>query len=259
MKNLKLFKALSLAVILALLLSCFAGCGDKEKSGAGKSFNKKKPTATESGGSSTASQDDTPDKGDEKDDTKTPSAEDKELEVLKKMTSKQIGDEIFEEAFKVYFLFDGGNLDFENEDTVEKNGNVYYKVTSKQEMFDSSVDFASYKEFVDFVKRYFSKEFTEKLLKDSYYLNVDGELYTIPVGRGGNMSYHSHSFAVTSAKKGEIVYTVYLKNIKEEYMDQMFTDEDFEASEDMLTTTEIKYNYKKIDGKWVFTDFQSLY
>ena len=116
MKNLKLFKALSLAVILALLLSCFAGCGDKEKSGAGKSFNKKKPTATESGGS-TASQDDTPDKGDEKDDTKTPSAEDKELEALKKMTSKQIGDEIFEEAFKVYFLFDGGNLDFENEDT----------------------------------------------------------------------------------------------------------------------------------------------
>ena len=259
MKNLKFLKAISLAVILSLLATCFAGCGDKEKSGAGKSFNKNKTSAAsskvsdKSGGTSSEK--------DKVDDAKTesPSAEDKELEALKKMTSKQIGEEIFEDAFRVYHLFDGGNLDYENDDTVEKGGTTYHKVKSKQAEFDSSVNFSSYQEFKDYVKRYFSKEFTEKLFKDSYYISVDGELYTIPVGRGGNMAYISHSFAVTSAKSGEIQYTIYLKTIKDEYIDYLFTDEDFEPTEDMITTTEIKYTYKKIDGKWVFTNFQSLY
>lgn len=260
MKNSKWFNVLSLALSLALMVSCFAGCGESQKSGAGKSFDKKKPTSTQSSSTPSKTDGDTTEKNEDGGNTSpTQSKEDKELEKLKNMTSKQIADEVFADAFKVYSLFDGSNLDFENDDTVIRKNLTYHKVKSKQIEFDKDVNFSSYKEFSKYVKRYFSNEFAEKLLSDSYYLNVDGELYTIPVGRGGNMSYHSHSFAVSSAKKGEIVYTVYLKNIKDEYMDQLFTDENFEATEDMLTTTEIKYTYKKIDGKWVFINFQSLY
>ena len=259
MKTSKFLKALALALILALTLFCFAGCGDKESGGAGKSFDKKK-TSNASDKVSNKTDDATSEKDTQSDDkTETPPTQDKELERLKKMTSKQIGEEIFEDAFKVYHLFDGGCLDYEDNDTVEKDNVTYHKVKSKQSEYDSSVNFSSYQEFKGYVRKYFSKEFTEKLFKDTYYMNVDGELYTVPVGRGGNMAYLSHSFAVTSAKSGEIEYTIYLKTIKDEYIDYLFTDDDFEPTDDMITTTEIKYNYKKIDGKWVFTNFQGLY
>lgn len=259
MKTSGFFKSLALALILSLAISCLAGCGDKKSGGAGKLFNKKNSAATSNKVSDKTDGDSSEKENADSGKTETPAAQDKELEALKKMTSKQIGEEIFEDAFKVYHLFDGGCLDHENEVTVKKGDVTYHKVKSKQSEYDSSVNFSSYQEFKDYVRRYFSKEFTEKLFKDTYYMNVDGELYTVPVGRGGNMAYLSHSFAVTSAKSGEIEYTIYLKTIKDEYIDYLFTEEDFEPTDDMITTTELKYNYKKIDGKWVFTNFQGLY
>ena len=121
----------------------------------------------------------------------------------------------------------------------EIDGNYYGKVA------DSRV--SSFAELSDAVHTYFSDEICNQLLTDGLYMEENGVLYQLLADRGGDITRGEIlSQGVTERTDNSVTYTV--------------TVETYDPSVDAVTgSEEIPFLYENIDGKWVFTRFQSIY
>lgn len=192
----------------------------------------------------------------------TEDKEDAELEKFRNMSQAEIETEIFGPAETLYAMFDSTTLYCDANDTLTVDGMTYTAVKSAQPELDSSVDFSIYENFKNYTKTIFSDEFTDKLFKDSIkYVNYNGKLYAVSADRGNDIYYNSRTFAVTKVEKDKIEYTIYAKYIREEYSEDYFNGkwDNTTVPEYALETKEYIYPREKINGKWVFTTFCSVY
>ena len=152
-------------------------------------------------------------------------------------------DAVFNEAYEVYQWFELDKLEVESDENgivmYEIDGNYYGKVA------DSRV--SSFAELSDAVHTYFSDEICNQLLTDGLYMEENGILYQLLADRGGDITRGEIlSQGVTERTDNSVTYTV--------------TVETYDPSVDAVTgSEEIPFLYENIDGKWVFTRFQSIY
>lgn len=152
-------------------------------------------------------------------------------------------DAVFNEAYEVYQWFELDKLEVESDENgivmYEIDGNYYGKVA------DSRV--SSFAELSDAVHTYFSDEICNQLLTDGLYMEENGVLYQLLADRGGDITRGEIlSQGVTERTDNSVTYTV--------------TVETYDPSVDAVTgSEEIPFLYENIDGKWVFTRFQSIY
>ena len=152
-------------------------------------------------------------------------------------------DAVFNEAYEVYQWFELDKLEVESDENgivmYEIDGNYYGKVA------DSRV--SSFAELSDAVHTYFSDEICNQLLTDGLYMEENGILYQLLADRGGDITRGDIlSQGVTERTDNSVTYTV--------------TVETYDPSVDAVTgSEEIPFLYENIDGKWVFTRFQSIY
>ena len=175
-----------------------------------------------------------------------------DLEGLYDLSSDEVYKRYFKRAANVYCLFEGGFLEYYDNESFDYNGMTYYRIKEKQPDC-SYIDFSSYDKFVKSINNIFTKEFTSKLLESDKYINVNGDLYGLLLGRGDNLSYLDSEFTVSSVKEDKIVFTVYSEFIKDEYYDVMF--DDIKITDDMKYTLELEFEMKKQNGKWLFDKF----
>lgn len=93
----------------------------------------------------------------------------------------------------------------------------------------------------------FSEEIVEKLLPEdqqpAHYRDIDGVLYALPADRGTDI--HKGAATASVVQNGDDAYSV---NVTVETL-----------GDDLTTVTGIElcsFPYEKVDGRWVFTDFQ---
>ena len=172
------------------------------------------------------------------------------------LSSAEIYERYFERAANVFGFFDGGYLEYYDNEPYDYNGMTYFRIKGKQSDC-SYIDFSSYDKFSKSINNIFTKEFTSKLLESDNYINVNGELYGLPLGRGGDLSYLESKFTVSSVKDDKIVFTVYSEYVKEEYYDVMF--DNIKITDDMKYTHELEFVMKKQNGKWLFDNFELWY
>ena len=187
--------------------------------------------------------------------------ENPELEAFRNMTQEEIEKDVFGDAEALYAMFDMTTL-YCNDEQMTIGDMTYNAVDSHQPDLDSSVDFSKYENFKNYTRTIFSDEFTDKLFRENErYVNLNGKLYAIMADRGGDITYHSRTFAVTKAEENKVEYTVYAKYIKDEYYDDYFDGkwDQTTVPDYALETKEYIYPREKINGKWVFTDFCSVY
>ena len=152
-------------------------------------------------------------------------------------------DAVFNEAYEVYQWFELDKLEVESDENgivmYEIDGNYYGKVA------DSRV--SSFAELSDAVHTYFSDEICNQLLTDGLYMEENGILYQLLADRGGDITRGEIlSQGVTERTDNSVTYTV--------------TVETYDPSVYAVTgSEEIPFLYENIDGKWVFTRFQSIY
>lgn len=178
--------------------------------------------------------------------TETPDVEnipEEEKEAEPQTPSDAEIDAVFDQAYEVYQWFELDKLEVESDanSTVmyEIDGNYYGKVTDNRA--------SSFNDLSAAVHTYFSEDICEHLLNDGLYMEENGVLYELLADRGGDITHGDIlSKDVNERTDTSIRYTV--------------TVETYDPSIDAVTgSEEIQYLYEKIDGKWVFTQFQSIY
>ena len=152
-------------------------------------------------------------------------------------------DIIFNEAYEVYQWFELDKLEVES----DENGIVMYEIGDSLygKVADSRI--SSFAELSDAVHTYFSDEICNQLLSEGLYIEENGVLYQLPADRGSDITRGEIlSQGVTERTDNAVTYTV--------------TVETYDPSVDAVTgSEEIPFLYENINGKWVFTRFQSIY
>ena len=178
--------------------------------------------------------------------TGTPQTETAETDT-EDTTAKAPDDEemdiIFNEAYEVYQWFELDKLEVES----DENGIVMYEIGDSLygKVADSRI--SSFAELSDAVHTYFSDEICNQLLSEGLYIEENGVLYQLPADRGSDITRGEIlSQGVTERTDNAVTYTV--------------TVETYDPSVDAVTgSEEIPFLYENINGKWVFTRFQSIY
>lgn len=159
--------------------------------------------------------------------------------------STQTADEIFAVANELYGYFDLCALSGDPDKTleVEVNGStwVYYMVTD--ERLDTKA------ELLSALSCYFSSDIINSLMDTAIYREgADGKLYSSTGARGSNI-YHAKTvyelFTLTEDTAVFKAYATYYNDV-----------DDPEAG---TYTEEYTFNAAKLDGRWVFTNFDLTY
>ena len=163
--------------------------------------------------------------------TETPQTETAETDTEDTNTKAPDNEEmdiIFNEAYEVYQWFELDKLEVES----DENGLVMYEIGDSLygKVADSRIS-----------------EICNQLLSEGLYIEENGVLYQLPADRGSDITRGEIlSQGVTERTDNAVTYTV--------------TVETYDPSVDAVTgSEEIPFLYENIDGKWVFTRFQSIY
>jgi len=182
--------------------------------------------------------------------------------------SDTLAQTVFEPAIMLYRNFEGlGNVksgayssdyfysdDYPDYFIEQENGQDKYFIPVNDERYPT------YQSFVDDLRKYFSEELTQKLLAKEWYVERNGKFYMQGFDRGSNLLFNNVTYAITSQTPEKVIFTAtveYLKYIPKEWADAGSPPD--EIPEDMLESKDFIYNYEKIDGKWVFTNFELFY
>lgn len=185
-----------------------------------------------------------------------------ELTMFRNMKPAQLERDYITPAIGLYGIFDGlGSLDCDWDITIEKNGIPYQKVKASQPDLNPNVDFTKYENFRNHMYTVFSKKLTDRLLSENgnMYITHNGSFYICAAGRGGDIAYQGYTCAVTNVTNTAVTCTVYAKYVKEQYLDQMWEDNNFTLTNDMIETDTINFKLVKQNGNWVFDNFYLWY
>lgn len=161
------------------------------------------------------------------------------------MSSADLEKVFFDPAVALYSVFEGyGDLRFDYETTVTKNGTIYFKVNSNQPHLDKTVDFSKYDNFRNYLYTVFSKELADSLLekdaKENRFLLKHGkDLYVCIYGRGDDGEYEGCTYSLSKIDEKSVLCTVNARYSG--------------------TVTAIHFPLVKENGNWVFDDFRIWY
>ncbi len=142
----------------------------------------------------------------------------------------------YDEATEASHWFRIGTLPPESiDDFVDIGDNRYYK-TSR---------FETYRDLRDYLKNFFSVSVIDELLSGEEYIDYNGKLYSIDVGRGGNIFMGRESYSITRENDDKYLLEVTV----EVYGDDAETVEGYEK---------FIFTYENISGDWKFTTFPSI-
>lgn len=150
---------------------------------------------------------------------------------------------VLQPAFEVYGWFTSNPLSHESK--VYSDVLPYCKVTDER--------FSSLKELSAAVREIFSDSIATRLLESGLYIDIEGQLYVnksldsaiiaAPSSAAGNNAISKEVYSVVSEDQEKIVYRAEVSYT---------TNESASVLEDALS---YDFVYEKIDGKWVFTQF----
>lgn len=162
---------------------------------------------------------------------------------------------LYEGAYKIYYQISFGAFDYDKDTTFEKDDLVYYKINDSR--------FPTYDDFRTYLLQYFTEFFVDNsiLSKDNlmFAKGEDGGLYYLGGGRGSNIFYAGHTFAIDKESEDEIGFkaTAYYTNSNEPYEGDYFYTEP-ENPED-YTTQEFLFVLWKEDAGWRFNTFHLFF
>lgn len=155
----------------------------------------------------------------------------------KVVLDKKSASKLFDEASTIYDRFVCGYYDLNFDDTyVDPNGAWYSLVTDKR--------MDTLEHLKNTLNTYFDSNISKELLaeEDSIFIERNGKIYWNSGGRGSDQFIVNTKYSLKSATMKDAVFTVTV-----EY------DYDFDNTVDERKP--FNYPIKRINGKWVFTDF----
>lgn len=163
--------------------------------------------------------------------------------------------ELYANAYKIYNQISFGTFDYDEATTMEKDGFTYYKITDTR--------FPTYDDFRTFLLQYFTEQFVDNSILSAdnimFAKGEDGGLYYLGGGRGANIFYAGHTFAMDKESDDEIGFkaTAYYTNSGTAYEGDYF----YEAPEDAenYTTQEYLFVLWKEDAGWRFNTFHLFF
>ncbi len=173
----------------------------------------------------------------------------KELERLLSLTQADAKAQIFDPACDIYLGFESGNFPWEIDWQVTyltESGIQYSPIV--QEGLNTCDD------VMNEVRRYFSRAFTEKMVRPELLIDRDGKAWVPAMGKGGNIYFVRAAYELHE-KDGAPVYTVTSTFIKDSYL--MGIDDYDNIPEEALYDVEKDFTFVWEDGRWVFDTFVS--
>lgn len=167
-------------------------------------------------------------------------------QVTQEATNDQSVEDVIKEARNVasYFYFDNHDANYYDESVSETvDGRQWCKVTDTR--------FNTKEAAKEFLQTEFSSELADKMLnyalEQEFFKEIDGNLYAL-VGDGGRL-VNSSEYSVAEKTDDKITYNVVI-----EYLG----DEDANGNP-VNEKKEYTFVREKINGKWVFTQFEYVW
>ena len=159
--------------------------------------------------------------------------------------------QLYADAYKIYNQINFGLFDYSEETTMEKDGFTYYKITDSR--------FETYDAFREYLLQYFTASFVDGSILNPenimFAKGEDGGLYYLGGGRGENIFYAGHTFAMDKEAETEMGFkaTAYYTNSGEPYEGEHFYEAP--ADPENYTTQEYLFVLWNEDGAWKFNTF----
>ena len=163
--------------------------------------------------------------------------------------------QLYADAYKIYNQISFGKFDYDEETKIEKDGFEYYKITDPR--------FPTYDDFRTYLLQYFTEQFVDNSILSAdnimFAKGEDGGLYYLGGGRGTNIFYAGHTFAMDKEDDDEIGFkaTAYYTNSNEAYDGEYFYTAP-EAPEN-YTTQEFLFVLWKEEAGWRFNTFHLFF
>jgi hypothetical protein len=159
---------------------------------------------------------------------------------IPEITDKEIS-EAYQKAVEAFGWFELGTMPADYEDIREADGYQYNRVTHDR--------IKTYDDLRSYLLTIFTDEIVEGLLTGSgsdmrLYRDIDGALYTIPAGRGSDITKGEETYEIFRESDKKIVYRVTVE----------VYDDPFEQT--VSGTEQFDFTYEYTDGGWVFTYFE---
>lgn len=159
--------------------------------------------------------------------------------------------QLYADAYKIYTQISFANFDFAAEDIYEKDGFEYVRIADSR--------FKTYDDFRAYLLQYFTEQFVDNniLSPDNIMFTKgdNGGLYCLQAGRGTNIFYAGHTFAMDKEGEDEMGFkaTAYYTNSGAPYEGEYFYEAP--ADPENYTTQEYLFVLWKEDGAWKFNTF----
>ena len=163
--------------------------------------------------------------------------------------------QLYADAYKIYNQISFGKFDYDEETTFEKDGFEYFKITDSR--------FKTYDDFRTFLLQYFTEQFVDNniLSPDNimFAKGEDGGLYYLGGGRGTNIFYAGHTFAMDREGEEEMGFkaTAYYTNSGTAYEGEPFYEAP--ADPENYTTQDFLFVLWKEEAGWRFNTFHLFY
>ncbi len=177
-----------------------------------------------------------------------------EMEVHLPPVSEEL-QALYADAYRIFYQCNLAKFDVDAEDLYEKDGFTYNRVTDSR--------FKTYDEFRAYLLQYFTESLVDgSILSPDNILfakGEDGGLYILPAGRGTNIFYTGHTFAMDKEGEDEMGFkaTAYYATNGEPYEGEY----SYEAPADPenYTTQEYLFVLWKEEAGWRFNQFHLFF
>ena len=159
--------------------------------------------------------------------------------------------QLYADAYKIYNQINFCNFDFDAEDIYEKDGFEYTRVADSR--------FKTYDDFRAYLLQYFTEQFVDNtILSPDNIMFTKGEnggLYCLQAGRGTNIFYAGHTFAMDKEAEDEMGFkaTAYYANDGAPYEGEIFYEAPADAEN--YTTQEYLFVLWNTENGWRFNTF----
>ena len=158
--------------------------------------------------------------------------------------------QLYADAYKIYNQINFCNFDFDTEDIYEKDGFEYTRVADSR--------FKTYDDFRTYLLQYFTEQFVDNtILSPDNIMFTKGEnggLYCLQAGRGTNIFYAGHTFAMDREGEEEMGFkaTAYY-TVDAPYEGEIFYEAP--ADPENYSTQEYLFVLWKEEAGWRFNTF----
>jgi uncharacterized lipoprotein YehR (DUF1307 family) len=161
---------------------------------------------------------------------------------LEEQQREQSSDDIIHEAYRAameaMFWFDM--------DTMQYDSDIYQEIDGYRFNMAAHDTIKTMDDFKNHLGSLFTEEIINRLFDRGLYRDIDGSLYVLGATRGGDLSKGAETYEIIRENERKIIYRV--------------TVEDRSPEDDITVIGHTVHDmiYEYIDGKWVFSKFETV-